>query len=298
MGTVVSIEVVLSDDTSRAVIERRVDDAFHWFKVVEAACTRFDASSEVMRLATCVDTPVHVSVILYQAVTYAIAVAHATDGAFDPTIGARLEAMGLNREYLTGSVVSSGVAPAATYRDVSLDDATGTITLARPLVLDLGAVAKGLAVDLAVKALAECRNFAVDAGGDIYFAGTNRLGESWRVGIRHPRDRERNIDTLHVRDVAVCTSGDYEPRSAATDHHILDARRGEPARELASVTVVAPSAMVADALGTAAFALGPDRGLAFLREQGVEGLLVTPALECLTTPGLARFRVADGGNRA
>jgi len=93
------------------------------------------------------------------------------------------------------------------------------------------------------------------------------------------------IETLHVSNTAVCTSGDYERKSATDErvHHIMDARTGESAAALASVTVVAPSAMVADALATAAFALGPADGLRFLERQGVRGLMVTPSLERLET---------------
>lgn len=92
-----------------------------------------------------------------------------------------------------------------------------------------------------------------------------------------------------MSDTAVCTSGDYEKRSATDErvHHIMDARTGESAAELASVTVVAPSAMVADALATAAFALGRSDGLRFLERHGVRGLLVTPSFERLETAGFA-----------
>jgi thiamine biosynthesis lipoprotein len=65
----------------------------------------------------------------------------------------------------------------------------------------------------------------------------------------------------------------------------MDARAGTSATAIASATVIAPSAMVADALSTAAFVLGPVEGLALLQRHGLEGLLVTPALEQFATPG-------------
>jgi len=84
--------------------------------------------------------------------------------------------------------------------------------------------------------------------------------------------------TLRVTDTAVCTSGDYERRSPGPSaaSHILDARTGRPTTDLASVTVVAPTAMAADGLSTAAMVLGRERGLAFLEDQGVGGLLMSP----------------------
>jgi thiamine biosynthesis lipoprotein len=85
------------------------------------------------------------------------------------------------------------------------------------------------------------------------------------------------IARLRVSDQAVCTSGDYE-----RGEHILNARPGA----VASATVVAPNAMLADALATAAFALGPVDGIAFLTRMGVEGLIVTPDLQRFETPGV------------
>jgi thiamine biosynthesis lipoprotein len=196
-----------------------------------------------------------------------------------------MEMRGLNREHRTGEIVRTAIAPGgpASYRDVALDPDRKTITLRRPLLLDLGAVAKGLAVDAAARELEPFSDFAIDAGGDLYLAGCNPQGAPWSVGIRHPRREGELIDSLRVSNQAVCTSGDYErPR------HILDPRRGEPAGSVASATVVAPTAMLADALATAAFVLGPAAGIQLLHRVGVEGLIVTPHLERFETGGLRR----------
>src|SRR5262249_32744131 len=162
-----------------------------------------------------------------------------------------------------------------------------TITLHRPLHLDLGAVAKGLAIDMAARELGPLGNFAINAGGDVFVSGLNAAHDTWSIGIRHPRDERSLITTIRGTNVAVCTSGDYERKSPIDPgvHHILDARTGESASEIASVTVIAPVAMVADGLATAAFVLGPDEGLALLERQGVDGLAVTTALERFETSG-------------
>jgi thiamine biosynthesis lipoprotein len=293
MGTVVSIEVVGhgASEQERAERAERVERAADWFRDVEKCCSRFDAESELRRLTDRVGIPVPVSTMLFAAVEFALAVAEESGGAFDPTVGRQMEARGFDRNYRTGEIASSGLesGDAATWRDVILDPDERTITLTRPLVLDLGAVAKGLAVDTAARELEPFENFAVDAGGDLYLGGHNAEGEAWSVGIRHPREQAL-IETLRVSNSAVCTSGDYERRSATDEraHHIMDARTGSSATELASVTVVASSAMVADALATAAFALGPTDGLRFLERHGVRGLLITPSLERLETGSVLR----------
>ena len=290
MGTVVTIQVVGHGENAARREERAevVARAAAWFDIVEKCCSRFDPASELRLLTAKSGEPVRVSPMLFEAIRFALAVAEESGGAFDPTVGAVMEGRGFDVNYQTGLSSPSGSADAAgaSWRDVLLDDAAMTVTLRKPLVLDLGAVAKGLAVDVAARVLAPFGDFAVDAGGDLYLGGHNADGAPWAVGIRHPRE-DALIDTLHVSNLAVCTSGDYERRSA-TDrrvHHIMDARTGESAADLASVTVVAPSAMVADALATAAFALGPRDGLQFLDRQGVRGLLVTPSLERIETAG-------------
>jgi thiamine biosynthesis lipoprotein len=285
MGTVVTIHVVGHGATAAERDERAlaIERAFGWFREVERCCSRFDDGSEVRALMARAGEAVQVSETLFQTVQFALALAEETDGAFDPAVGRRMEELGYNRHYRTGKLVSTGAVSGATWREVEVDPAQRTITLHRAIILDLGAVAKGLAVDLAARELAEFADFAVDAGGDLYLGGTNAGGEQWSVGIRHPRQPGAVIETLRVSNVAVCTSGDYERREASTESHIVNGRTGRSARELASVTVITASAMVADALGTAAFILGPQRGMALLERHGVRGVLITHELDRLET---------------
>jgi FAD:protein FMN transferase len=290
MDTLVAIEVVT--DAAEEAVAPTIERAFDWFRRVEEVCTRFDPDSEVMRLAMKVGTPVPVSPILFETARFALAVARASHGAFDPTIGQELASRGFDRNYRTGERVAARTAERATYHDVRLDSRRQTITLRRPLVLDLGAVAKGFAIDLAARELGGFADFSIDAGGDLYVRGKNPAGEPWRVGIRHPLQPGVLADVLRVSDVAVCTSGDYDRRapSAEAGHHILDPRSGASPEAVASVTVVAPTAMVADALGTAAFVLGPKSGREFLERQDVQGMIVTGDLERFETPGFALCR--------
>jgi thiamine biosynthesis lipoprotein len=295
MGTVVRIEVVGAndDETQRDERQRGVDAAFDWFRQVEACCSRFDPQSALRQLTANSGTSVSAPQMLFELVRFALALAEETDGAFDPTVGVRMEQRGFHREYSTGRVERTGIdaREGVNYRDVVLDTQNQTITLRRPLVLDLGAVAKGFAIDMAARELVAFENFAIDAGGDLYLGGRNAAGDPWTVGIRHPRHEHELIDTLRVSNTAVCTSGDYERRVAGDspsldrdgEHHIIDARTGLSATTAASVTVVAPLAMVADGLATAAFVLGPALGIELLERHGVSGMIVTPSLERFAT---------------
>jgi thiamine biosynthesis lipoprotein len=272
MDTVISIQVAGGGD--EGAVRPAVQRALDWFATVERACSRFDPNSELRQLLARPGEPVQVSPVLFEAVRFALALARQTAGAFDPTIGRLLERHGFNRHYITGETVTSSSAdPNATYRDVRLGIGR-TITLRRPLVLDLGAVAKGLAIDLAACELGEFENVCIEAGGDLFASGHNADGLSWRVGIQDPRRPGMLAKTVDVSDRAVCTSGDYQ-RKNARGHHLVDPRTGESAVELASVTVVAPTAMAADGLATAAFILGLDGGRRLLDQAGVEGVFIT-----------------------
>jgi FAD:protein FMN transferase len=289
MGTLVTIRVVRSSEEAAAAIDR----AFGWFHEIEDRTTRFNPTSELMQLTARPGVPVAVSTILFEAVRIALMVAEVSSGAFDPTVGRRMEARGFNRNHRTGEIVFSRSAAGddADYHDVVLDSERRTIALRRLLTLDLGAVAKGLAVDAAARELEPFRDFAIDAGGDLYLGGSNERGSPWRVGIRHPRDESEPIALLCVSDQAVCTSGDYERRAEkahATEHHILDPRTGASPRGVASATVVASQAVLADALATAVFVLGPRDGIDLLDSLGLDGLIVTSELKQHQTRGLPR----------
>lgn len=290
MGTAVSLQVVGHQETeySSSAAYDCLTRAEQWFRHIEAACSRFNPASEVRQLALHWGSPQLASALLIQAVQFALAVARESEGAFDPTVGQRMEARGFNRAYETGHVSMSAVPGnnSVTFRDVEVDADNARITLHKPLLLDLGAVAKGLAIDVAARELLPLQNFQINAGGDVYVHGHSPNGKAWRVGIRHPRSIDDLVETLSVSNAAVCTSGDYERSNERGEHHIMNARSGNSVNSLASVTVTAPSAMVADALATAAFALGPVAGMRFLKKQGVEALFVTPDLEKMSTAGL------------
>ena len=293
MGTTVTIEAPGADPET-------LDRAFEWFRTVEQVCTRFDPESELSRLTAHPATAVAVSPLLFEAMRFAIHIAEISAGAFDPTLGAAMQQRGFDRDHRTGAAAPMMVEPAsdASYRDVAIDADHHTITLRRPLLLDLGAVAKGLAIDLAARELQPCGSYAIDAGGDLYLGGNNVNGQAWSIGIRHPRRPGECIAAVQVSDRAVCTSGDYErvldrpdggphkgPELGPPEHHIIDPGTGSSPTRVASVTVIAPSAMLADALATAAFVLGPEHGLALLEELEVDGLIIDRGLQLRQTTG-------------
>ncbi|QQE77562.1 FAD:protein FMN transferase [Alicyclobacillus sp. SO9] len=278
---------------SSDIINQAMQQAVGVIHAVEQACSRFDRDSELTRLIESpVGTQVPVSPILFQSVHFACEVAKWTNGVFDPTIAATMEQMGFVHHYLTGEAVWSkkSADEEATFRDIELDETNQTICLHRPLHMDLGAVAKGLAVDLAVTELANYSfpGFVVDAGGDVYAAGTSVDGEPWKVDIRHPVHRETTIRSLLVQDSAVCTSGSYERKSPtdSNSHHIVNAHDKRSADSFLSLTAIGPYTMMTDAFSTAAFLYPPQQALHLLEEVGLEGMMIAQDLQIKVTSGL------------
>jgi thiamine biosynthesis lipoprotein len=290
MDTAITIEVVGASDEGQC--SEHVARAFGWFAEVERRCSRFDPTSELSRLSERAGAATPVSPLLWHVLEFALAVAGETGGAFDPTVGAAMESNGFDRNYRTGEHhrMSSSAAPGVTYRDILLDPSHQTVTLARPLVLDLGAVAKGFAMDLAGKELGVFSGFAINAGGDLLVHGQNASAEPWRIGIRHPRELETLVETVELDAGAVCTSGDYErPRPAGDGHHIIEPQSGRSVRAVASVTAIAPTALLADAIATAAFVLGPASGIELFERHGVEGLILSPDMTRFETSGFRAY---------
>ena len=302
MGTVVSVQIVGGTPASRA---ERAHAALQWVSTVEATCSRFREHSELRTLSATVDREVAVSTLLFNALHVALQVAEQSHGAFDPTVGVAMQARGFDRAWDSGASSRAQMpveTDVASWRDVVLDHHAQSVRLLRPLLLDLGAIAKGLAVDLVARDLADCEHYAVEAGGDMYVAGCNANGEPWRVGIQHPRQPGESFATLSLSNMAICTSGDYARRTADdTQSHLVDPREHiaavsqlpsgttSLATRLVSSTVIAPQAMIADALATAVMVLGVDEGITLLETQGVQGIVVDAQGNLTTTQGMSSF---------
>ena len=133
-------------------------------------------------------------------------------------------------------------------------------------------------------------DFICYAGGDLFVAG--RKGDrSWRLGIQHPRNRGSLLARYSVdRSMAVVTSGDYERffiHRGQRYHHILDPRTGFPSTASMSVTVLATSGLLADALSTGLFVLGAGEGIEIVEElEGVEAVFVTTDRRVVCSSGI------------
>jgi len=168
------------------------------------------------------------------------------------------------------------------YHHVHLDPADHSVFLDQAgTKISLGGIAKGYAVDRAAAVLerAGLVSYFAQAGGDLFTHGRKPDGTEWAAGVRDPRGPEGSyFALLHVSDHAFSTAGDYE-RSYIVNgkryHHIIDPRTGYPATASRSVTIWAPTALVADEIDDAVFILGPEKGLALVESlDGVGAVIV------------------------
>ncbi|HVL01590.1 MAG TPA: FAD:protein FMN transferase [Dongiaceae bacterium] len=165
------------------------------------------------------------------------------------------------------------------YRSMQLDTKKHTIFFPHEgMRIDLGGIAKGYAVDRACEILvnAGVTNAIVTAGGDSRLIG-DRRGRPWMIGIKHPRADAHAI-TLPLDNISISTSGDYErffEEDGVRYHHIIDPRKGDSARDVVSVSILAKNSTDADALDNVVFILGPEKGMAFAnRLPGVSAILI------------------------
>jgi thiamine biosynthesis lipoprotein len=132
----------------------------------------------------------------------------------------------------------------------------------------LDGIAKGYIVDRMATVLGEqgLESFLVNAGGDIRAVGLREDGQPWRVGVQDPGKGGDLPDIIGLTGGAVATSGSYEIYydRERTYHHIVSSRTGASPRSSQSVSVVAPTTLVADALATSVFVVEPETGISFI----------------------------------
>lgn len=224
---------------------------------------------------------------MLHVISFARRIAQETGGAFDPTVNPLMRVWGFRKPGResppSGDEIRSAlelcgwekieIMPSGDSSEVRLASGEGA-------GIDLGGIAKGFAVDMAYERLVSsgATNFCINLGGNIRVCGTPSVErDSWTVGIRDPQAGDgkntplmkqsgRTLE-LHSGE-AVATSGSYE-RFVEIDgvrlSHIIDPRSGYPVPAAGSVSVVAPSAMEADALSTAVFVMGEEEGTAFIK---------------------------------
>ena len=248
---------------------------------LESLWSRFRENSDVCRLNRSPGHWMELSPLTVALVRQAIQAWQATDGLFDPTVLAAVEAAGYTAGFETLPAHSSGPVSAPVPGCDGIEIRAGQVRLPPGVRLDLGGIGKGYAADLlATELVAQGASGAsVNLGGDVRVTGSPPTAESWVVAIADESRPERDLAWLSLAEGAVATSTRLRRRwrrNGREAHHLIDPGTGRPSTStVASVSVVAAQAHWAEVLAKAALIAGLDAGSALLTRHGVAGLMVT-----------------------
>ncbi len=295
--------VMMTDFSAKVVYPRRfagraepsLQLALESARHVEELMSRFLPGSDISRLAAATaGTPVQVDAQTLRVLKLSKDIHRRSGGAFDVTVGPLVRLYKYTGQEEKPLPTDAEIAEALRLvgsDKLLLDEGEGTARLSRSgMTVDLSAVAKGFSVDAALEVLREsgARAALVEIGGEVRAFGRKPGGESWRVGIQHPR-ANRRMAVLELDDRAVATSGDYQKffkKGGRRASHIVDPRTGKPLVGGAiSVTVLAPTCALADGLATAISVLGPAQGLKLVASYNAKGRAVETLIIEETAPG-------------
>jgi thiamine biosynthesis lipoprotein len=254
MGSAYSVAVYGDDRTQ---MEEAVDAAFAEVHRLDEMLSNYKPESElseVNRLAG--EHPVAVTPELFNLLAACVEYSRESEGAFDITVGPLMKVWGFykgtgrlpHRAEVRGALERVG------YRNILLDPATRSVRFSRPgIELDPGGIGKGYAVDRMIEVMKPYgirTALASAAGSSIYGLGAPPGEKGWRVQIRDPKDENKSVAEVFLKDESMSTSGNYEKFFRAegkTYSHIMDPRTGWPAQGVLSVSVIAPRTIDSEA---------------------------------------------------
>jgi thiamine biosynthesis lipoprotein len=252
--------------------------------------------------------PVRVHEDTFKVIERAVYFSMLSDGAFDSSVGPLVKLWnigGLHFQIPSQEEIDK-ILPLVNWRNIVLDAQTNSVFLLQHgMALDLGSIAKGYAADEALKIIkrAGIERSLIDLGGNIIVHGEKKDKSPWKVGIQHPyKEHGTVLGFLQTMDKTVVTSGVYQRYSKKDGiryHHIFSPSQGYPAQTgLLSVTLImdisrSNASMDADALSTAIFVLGYEKGFSLLKYfPGTEAIFVFEDNRVIITSGL-NFTLTD-----
>ncbi len=278
---------------------------------VDAQMSPWKPESDLVRLNRAdVDTWVDLPLEMLEVLTCAMDVHRQSAGAFDPCVGALVDAWGFGavRDAPDAAAINTvrKAAPCPMREGLELDRPAGRARKRAPLQLDLCGIAKGYGVDRMAAVLQQhgVLHALAALDGELRAVGSQASGAPWAVALESPEAGRRAVrGVIELQDLAVATSGDYRHYLEVGDArlaHTMDARRAAPVNNaVASVTVLARTCMQADAWATALLVAGPGEGLGLAQRMGLEVLFLLRRPEGLVEMGLGRFGASiapqDGG---
>ncbi|OIO33955.1 MAG: hypothetical protein AUJ70_02100 [Candidatus Omnitrophica bacterium CG1_02_40_15] len=281
-----------SPDRDKAV--RAIGEAFKEMQRIEIVFSKFDENSEVSKINKIAGLEnIKVSEEAFRLTERSIYYSRISDGAFDITVVPLMEIWGFVRKHksipdkddIENALKSVG------YKNIELDSKKLSMRfLNKDTKIDFGGIAKGYAVDRAkdVLVLNGIKNGLVNLGGNIFALGSAPGKKDWKIGVHDPRNKGKLLYSFELTDSAISTSGNYErffEIGGKRYSHIINPLTGEPCQGIISVTVALDSAEGADALSTAIFVMGAEKGLILAKSiKGIKVLMLKEDGEIISYP--------------
>jgi len=255
-------------------------------KRLEALMNFYKASSEIGILNNCgFEKKVKLSREVFHVIKKAKYFSEISDGAFDISLAPVIKLWGVFTKDESVPVENEikEKLSLVNYNDIILDESEIIVKFSKEnMKVDLGGIAKGYAADRAIQIYKQnnvCGAF-INLGGNVMVFGEKPDNSNWSVGVQEPfKNRGEIIGVINVKNESVVTSGNYVryfKDKGIRYHHIIDPRTGYPAESnLMSVTVISPNSMECDALSTAAFVLGDEEGMQFIKHYGAKAIFIT-----------------------
>ena len=278
MGTLVEITISHPDpDTVQAVSTQAFDE----MKRIEQLMSTYIPDSEISRINRAAgEKAIPVSREVEEVIREGIYWSEQSGGAFDITVEPLVQLWDFDgdNKIIPSENTIRKTASLVNYKNIEIKDHTVRLKN-RGMAINVGGLAKGYAVDRAISILrSKVSNGIVNAGGDLFAFGQKNKQSSWNIGLQHPRKPQGLLAAFAVKNQAVATSGDYQRyfmKDGVRYHHIFDSRTGRPSRLMISATIITTEVMDADALATAVFVMGPEKGIEWVDSMAnVEAMLV------------------------
>jgi len=279
MGTIIQISI----STSKAQVDAldAIDRAFEKFGHVIKKFSRFNPESELSKLNRSQGEWFKASPQLYTLAEKSLEVAKETGYVFDPTIIDLLKAYGYDSSFDVSKIeqkinsqelkkqIEKLLKNRPHIKNLEMDKEGQKIKLQKKQQIDLGASAKGYAIDLSRDSLLEdgYNDFLINAGGDVWANSTKK------VALFDPRTPDKPLGMIAINNKALAGSGSFA-KKAGIFHHLIHPKFGKPENKALQTYVIAPSALEADIYSSALFLLGKE-GLDIVRQRGYQAIIIT-----------------------
>jgi thiamine biosynthesis lipoprotein len=292
MGSTVEIQV---RGVNSVTANRAIKAAFEEVKRLDTLCSTYITGNPMWLLNNTEADQIVVNDEMFLILKRCDEIWKMTEGAFDPAIGNLIEVIGFEKgsPQIPSDKQIKEALKIIGWKNIQLLE-RNIIVKPKQVKLSFNAIVPGYAADRVANLLSNfgIKEYLINVGGEIF-----SRGENWKIGIQHPRKENELLGAINVNGMGVSTSGDYEQyfkKDGKRYSHLLNPLTGYPANECEAVTIIAKEVLLADALSTGVFILGPIKGMQLIEKlENVEGIIVDTTGTIHESSGFKKYLVRN-----